>query len=85
MLTYENKVCYCLGIIQKKELKMNKKTNKKNTLLCRIKDNLLWIFLVIQTLTLLAVFFEVNVDNISQNMERAFWVVALYLSKKLGG
>ena len=64
---------------------MKKQTNKKNTLLCKIKDNLLWIFLVIQTLTLLAVFFDVNVDNISQNLERGFWVAALYLSKKFGG
>jgi len=64
---------------------MKKQTNKKNTFLCKLKDNLLWIFLVIQTLTLLAVFFDVNIDNISQNMERGFWVIALYLSKKLGG
>ena len=45
-----------LGVI------MKKKTNTKTLLLCKIKDNLL-IFLVIQTLTLLAVFFDVNVER----------------------
>ena len=62
-----------------------KNTNKKQKFLCKVKDNLLWIFLVIQILTLLAIFFDVNVDNISANVERGFWIVALYLSKKLGG
>ena len=62
-----------------------KNTNKKQKFLCKVKDNLLWIFLVIQILTLLAIFFDVNVDNISANVERGFWIVALYISKKLGG
>ena len=75
---------YCIFISMKQKIGVKMK-KKKNTLLCKIKDNLLWIFLVIQTLTLLAVFFDVNVDIISQYLERGFWVVALYLSKKLGG
>jgi hypothetical protein len=64
-----------------------RKTNKKqkHTFLCKVKENLLWIFLVIQTLTLLAVFFDINIDTISTNLERAFWIVALWVTKKLGG
>ena len=62
-----------------------KNTNKqKQKFLCKVKDNLLWIFLVIQILTLLAIFFDVNVDNISTNVERGFWLVALWVRKKLG-
>ena len=54
-------------------------------LLTKARSNLLWIFIVIQVLTLVCIFFEININNISEYIERMFWIVALYLSRKFGG
>ena len=54
-------------------------------LLTKARSNLLWIFIGIQVLTLVCIFFEININNISEYIERTFWIVALYLSRKFGG
>ena len=82
---YREQIVHIIIVINKKRKTQMKNTKQKPKLLCKIKDNLLWIFLAIQVLTFVAIFFDINIDNISQNMERGFWIVALYLSKKLGG
>lgn len=54
-------------------------------LLTKARSNLLWLFIGIQVLTLECIFFEINIHNISEYIERMFWIVALYLSRKFGG
>ena len=65
----------------------NKEKEKEGMtkLLTKARSNLLWVFVGIQVLTLACIFFEINIHNISESIERMFWIVALYLSRKFGG
>ena len=62
-----------------------KEKERMTKLLTKARSNLLWIFVGIQVLTLMCIFFEINIHNISEYIERTFWIVALYLSRKFGG
>ena len=62
-----------------------KENERMTKLLTKARSNLMWIFIGIQVLTLACIFFEINIHNISEYIERMFWIVALYLSRKFGG
>tara|TARA_B100002003_G_scaffold106507_1_gene98968 strand:- start:230 stop:436 length:207 start_codon:yes stop_codon:yes gene_type:complete len=62
-----------------------KENERMTKLLTKARSNLMWIFIGIQVLTLMCIFFEINIHNISEYIERMFWIVALYLSRKFGG
>tara|TARA_Y100000296_G_C5093024_1_gene215901 strand:+ start:181 stop:384 length:204 start_codon:yes stop_codon:yes gene_type:complete len=65
-------------------IKENKTMKKNNKFLSFLKSNLLWVFVIIQIITLLCVLFEINIHNIGDYAERTFWITALYVAKKMG-